>query len=359
MNRYLVSARKYRPSKFDEVIGQKDIVRILKNEIINDKVAHAYLFYGPRGTGKTSTARIFANVLNCENAVKNNGEQCGCCPFCENTKNSIPFFELDAASNNSVEDIRRISDEARTISIFSKYKVFIIDEIHMLSQAAFNAFLKTLEEPKNNVVFILATTEFHKVPSTVVSRCQIMHFKLIPEKIIITQLQKILDIEKIKYDDEALSLISRQAFGSMRDALSILDALIGSSSDYLSIEKVQNTLNILDKDKFFTLLEKLIKEDYENIFSLTNEILNNGFDGLYFLNGFLEFFMNIFYEKNGLQKTTSEKYESISKDISLNTLTQILELFDKTISNYRESLNKKLYIELFLIKLTNVLKGEN
>ena len=221
--------------------------------------------------------------------------------------------------------------------------------------------MKTLEEPQKNVVFILATTEFHKVPSTITSRCQIFHFKLIPEDIIIKQLQKILDIENIKYDNNALKLIAKQAFGSMRDALSILDALTSNSAEYLSFKKVQSSLNILGNNEYSTLLEYLMNEDYKNIFLIIDNIIDNGFDGLYFLNGFLEFLMNIFYTKNCLTKAINdfEEYEIKFKGIDLNILKQSLMILNEAILHYRESLNKKLYIKLSLIKITEIFRKEN
>lgn len=364
MEGYLVSYRKYRPSTFEEVIGQDDIVYFLKNQVINNKIGNAYLFYGQHGTGKTSTARIFANIINCENSASNNAKMCNNCNYCKNSNELISIFELDAASNNSVEDIRKLIEETKTLSIFCKYKVFIIDEIHMLSQAAFNAFLKTLEEPPKNVIFILATTEIHKVPSTIISRCQRLHFGFIKNDIIEKQLAKILDLEKIKYDKESLEIIAKESYGSMRDALSILDTFICDNKDYLSVKKVKESLNILNDEKYIEILKCMLACDYKNTICTVNNILNTGFDVIRFLNGLLEKFMMLFYIKNEILNNeylnnindNIKKYDIKIEKLNNDTISNILNIISETISNYRTTINKKLYITTTLINIINTLK---
>ncbi len=355
MTSYLVLARKYRPATFNDVIGQDNVITQLKHEVLNDKIGHAYLFCGPRGTGKTSTARILAKTINCRNINRECCSPCGQCDVCCNT--TMTFFELDAASNNSVEDIRQLTEEARMPSPFARYKIFIIDEVHMLSSSAFNAFLKTLEEPQERVVFILATTEANKVPATVTSRCQTFNFRLIDEKAITQQLEKIFTKEAINYEPGTLEIIAQQGHGSMRDALSIADAIIGNTNNTLTIERVKHILNIVDEDFYIHLCKYITAGDRKNTILLFEKIYNEGVDCLYFLNGLEQFFMDIFYIKHGI-KISPDKYKDILETLNLGTIERNLKLLHEAIIDYRNTINKKLHTEIILLQIINATHNE-
>ena len=286
MSKFVVSARKYRPIRFDDVIGQQHVSQTLKNALQNDHLAHAFLFCGPRGVGKTTCARILAKVLNCQNRTKD-FEPCNECSSCQafNEHASFNITELDAASNNSVEHIRTLVEQVRFQPQQGEYKVFIIDEVHMLSQAAFNAFLKTLEEPPSYAIFILATTEKHKIIPTILSRCQIFDFKRIQVPMMVEHLQNICKEEGIEAEKDALHIIAQKADGALRDALSIFDRIVSSTGNKITYDDVITNLNVLDYDYFFKVTDAMLVEDLPRLFLLFNEIKNNGFEADLFING--------------------------------------------------------------------------
>jgi len=289
MGKFVVSARKYRPNRFVDVVGQEHVSQTLKNALQNDHLAHAFLFCGPRGVGKTTCARILAKVLNCTNLTEEK-EPCNECESCTsfNKNNSFNIVELDAASNNSVEHIRALNEQVRFQPQQGDYKVFIIDEVHMLSQAAFNAFLKTLEEPPAHAVFILATTEKHKIIPTILSRCQIFDFKRIQIKRIVGHLQNICDQENIQAEEDALHIIAQKADGALRDALSIFDRIVSYSGDSIKYADVISNLNVLDHDYFFKFVDAMLVEDMPQVLLLFNEVLDKGFEGDIFITGLSE-----------------------------------------------------------------------
>ena len=361
MEEYLNSARKYRPNTFDKIVCQDNIVKILREQVINNNLHNSYLFCGSRGTGKTTTARVLANAINCKNSINNNGNPCLNCDFC-NKSNHLGIFELDAASNNSVDDIRNIISQIRFSPIFNKYSVFIIDEVHMLSQSAFNSFLKTLEEPPRNTVFILATTEYYKVPATIISRCQTFHFNTISNNIIIAEIKKILDDKNIKYEDDALLVIADKADGSLRDALSILDSIICYDSKIVTYENVKKILNILDEDLYFTILQYMINNDTKNVLIEYDKILKEGFSEYNFFDGLLEFFFNLYLSNKNetlclINKSEKIKFKlySYSKNIKIESLESVIKLINRSFVNYKFSSNKKLFIDVLLIEITNLL----
>ena len=319
MEEYLNSARKYRPNTFDKIVGQDNIVKILRSQVISNNLHNSYLFCGSRGTGKTTTARVLAKAINCENSSNNNGNPCFKCEFC-NKSNNLGIFELDAASNNSVEDIRNIISQIRFTPIFNKYSVFIIDEVHMLSQAAFNSFLKTLEEPPRNTLFILATTEYYKVPATIVSRCQTFHFNNIDNNVIIEELKLILDDKNIKYDEQSLETIADKACGSLRDALSILDSVICYDNTFLSFDIVKKVLNILDDEIFFKIFDFMINKDIPNVLKEYNNIISNGFSEYDFFEGLIQFFLNIYLSKKNETFCLINKSEEIKNLFKKNQM---------------------------------------
>src|SRR6478672_13178631 len=294
MERFIVSARKYRPQTFDTVIGQSHITTTLKNAIRHDQLAHAFLFCGPRGVGKTTCARILAKTINCEN-ISPEGEACNKCSSCLsfNDGGSLNYFELDGASNNSVDDIRELVDQVRYAPQTGRYKVYVIDEVHMLSSAAFNAFLKTLEEPPPYVIFILATTEKHKILPTILSRCQIFDFKRITLQDTVTHLQEIAQKEDIQTDEAALQLIAQKSEGCMRDALSILDKIVAFTNGTVTYNNTIEHLNILDADYYFKLLDGMLQQDLAGALLLFDDIDKKGFEGDMVLNGFSEFLRNL------------------------------------------------------------------
>src|SRR6476619_5239234 len=294
MDKFIVSARKYRPQNFNTVVGQSHITTTLKNAIRNNQLAHAFLFCGPRGVGKTTCARILAKTINCENQQPD-GEACNACPSCVSFNNgsSMNIHELDAASNNSVDDIRSLVEQVRFAPQAGKYKVYIIDEVHMLSSSAFNAFLKTLEEPPPYAIFILATTEKHKILPTILSRCQIFDFKRITGNDTVKHLREICDKEEISAEKAALQVIAQKSEGCMRDALSILDKIVSFTNGEVTYQNTLGHLNILDEDYYFKLLDSLLQQDLAGVMLLYDEINQKGFEGDMVLNGFAEFMRNL------------------------------------------------------------------
>ena len=299
MDKFIVSARKYRPQNFSTVIGQSHITTTLKNAINNDQLAHAFLFCGPRGVGKTTCARILAKTINCENRTPE-GEACDTCNSCVSFNNgtSLNIHELDAASNNSVDDIRALTEQVRFAPQAGKYKVYIVDEVHMLSQAAFNAFLKTLEEPPPYAIFILATTEKHKILPTILSRCQIFDFKRITINDTVDHLRSIVKNEKIEAEKAALHIIAQKSEGCLRDALSILDKIVSFTDGHLKYSNTLEHLNILDEDYYFKLIDFMQKQELPESMLLFDEIMQRGFEGDTFLDGFSEFLRNILISKD-------------------------------------------------------------
>ena len=359
MERFIVSARKYRPQLFDSVVGQSHITTTLKNAIINNQLAHAFLFCGPRGVGKTTCARILAKTINCENPTKE-GEACDKCQSCRsfNDGASMNYFELDAASNNSVENIRDLVDQVRFVPQTGKYKVYVIDEVHMLSSAAFNAFLKTLEEPPPYAIFILATTEKHKILPTILSRCQIFDFKRITMHDTVEHLSGICKKEKIKAEPTALQLIAQKSEGCMRDALSILDKIVSFTNGDVTYPNTLEHLNILDEDHYFKLLECMQKQDLSGALLLYDTINQKGFEGDMVMNGFAEFIRNLLVCKDektaGLMEAVEafkEKYITTAKTVNPAFLISALNILNESELSYKAARNKRLHVELALIKL--------
>lgn len=363
MEKFIVSARKYRPQTFDTVVGQQHITTTLKNAIKNNQLAHAFLFCGPRGVGKTTCARILAKTINCTN-IQENGEACNICANCQsfNDGGSLNIHELDAASNNSVDDIRQLVENVRFAPQAGKYKVYIVDEVHMLTQQAFNAFLKTLEEPPPFAIFILATTEKHKILPTILSRCQIFDFKRITLNHTVEHLQEIIAKENINADRASLQVIAQKSEGCMRDALSILDKIVSFTNGSVTYQNTLEHLNILDHDYFFRLLDFLQEEDLAQAMLLYNEINAKGFEGDLVLNGFAEFLRNILVCKDAnaaalleVVDGLEEKYHTASKQVGIPYIVSALNILNEAELNYKMARNKRLHVELALIKL-NFLK---
>jgi DNA polymerase-3 subunit gamma/tau len=359
MEKFIVSARKYRPQTFDTVVGQEHITTTLKNAIKNHQLAHAFLFCGPRGVGKTTCARILAKTINCENPTSD-GEACNQCHSCKsfNEGTSLNIHELDAASNNSVDDIRSLVEQVRFAPQAGKYKVYIIDEVHMLSQSAFNAFLKTLEEPPPYAIFILATTEKHKILPTILSRCQIFDFKRITLQDTVDHLQGIANKEHIKTEETALQLISQKSEGCMRDALSILDKIVSFTNGQVTYENTIEHLNILDADYYFKLIECMLNQDLAGAMLLYDDIDKKGFEGDMVLNGFAEFIRNLLICKDervaGLLEVVEsfkQRYTETAKKTEAGYLVSALNILNEAEINYRSARNKRLHVELALIKL--------
>jgi DNA polymerase-3 subunit gamma/tau len=359
MDKFVVSARKYRPQTFDTVVGQSHITTTLKNAIRHNQLAHAFLFCGPRGVGKTTCARILAKTINCEYQTKD-GEACNKCQSCIsfNEGTSMNIHELDAASNNSVDDIRTLVDQVRFAPQAGKYKVYIIDEVHMLSSSAFNAFLKTLEEPPPYAIFILATTEKHKILPTILSRCQIFDFKRITNKDTVVHLQEICEKEEIKAEKAALQVIAQKSEGCMRDALSIMDKIVSFTNGKLTYQNTLEHLNILDADYYFRLIECMLKQDLSDAMLLYDDINKKGFEGDLVLNGFAEFIRNLLVCKDekvaGLLEAVEsfrEKYISTAKNIAPSFLISALNIINEAEINYKAARNKRLHVELVIIKL--------
>lgn len=360
MDKFIVSARKYRPQNFSTVVGQSHITTTLKNAIKNNQLAHAFLFCGPRGVGKTTCARILAKTINCEKLGKD-GEACNKCQSCKsfNDGASMNIHELDAASNNSVDDIRTLVEQVRFAPQAGKYKVYIIDEVHMLSSSAFNAFLKTLEEPPPYAIFILATTEKHKILPTILSRCQIFDFKRITINDTVEHLQEICDKEEIKAEPAALQVISQKSEGCMRDALSILDKIVSFTNGELTYQNTLEHLNILDADYYFKLIDMMMQQDLAGALLMFDEINRKGFEGDIFINGFAEFIRNLLVSKDNrvaslleVVESFREKYASAAAKFSLGYLISALNVLNEAEINYKAARNKRLHIELVLIKLS-------
>jgi DNA polymerase III subunit gamma/tau len=359
MDTFIVSARKYRPQTFDTVVGQSHITTTLKNAIRHNQLAHAFLFCGPRGVGKTTCARILAKTINCENQQPD-GEACNTCISCRtfNEGTSLNIHELDAASNNSVDDIRTLVEQVRFAPQAGKYKVYIVDEVHMLSSAAFNAFLKTLEEPPHYAIFILATTEKHKIIPTILSRCQIFDFKRITNNDTVIHLQEIVDKEEIKAEKAALQVIAQKSEGCMRDSLSILDKIVSFTNGEVTYKNTLEHLNILDHDYYFKLLEYLLQQDLAGMMLLYNEINDKGFEGDLVLNGFAEFLRNLLVCKDekaayllDVVEGMQEKYISKAKETGASFIVSALNVLNDAEVNYKMARNKRLHTELALIKI--------
>lgn len=356
---FVVSARKYRPQQFKDVVGQEHVTDTLKNALIHHQLAHSFLFCGPRGVGKTTCARILARVINCLNPTAD-FEACDECANCKSFDTSASFniYELDAASNNSVEDIRSLTEQVRFAPQSGKYKIYIIDEVHMLSSAAFNAFLKTLEEPPSYAIFILATTEKHKILPTILSRCQVFDFKRIGVEKIVEQLEKIAQEEKYEVDRNALLIIAQKADGGLRDALSLFDKMMSFSGNKLTYDDVVKNLNILDFEYFFKCVSSFLQKDIHASFLLFNEILNNGFEGDDFVLGLAEHLRNLFLCKNQksvdlleLSGELKERYLQQSAQCSIPFLINALRILNECDVQYRLSKNKRLLVEICLSRL--------
>lgn len=363
MSEYIVSARKYRPSTFKNVVGQKALTTTLKNAIDSNRLAHAYLFCGPRGVGKTSCARIFAKTINCLNPTPD-GEACGECESCKSIEqgNSFNIIELDAASNNSVDDIRNLTEEVNVPPQVGNYRVFIIDEVHMLSTSAFNAFLKTLEEPPKYAVFILATTEKHKVIPTILSRCQIYDFKRITTGDIVEHLQSVAEQEGIKATADALNVIARKADGGMRDALSIFDQVAASSMGNITYQSALANLNVLDYDYYFRLVEAFRAGDVGTALLIYNEIIEKGFDSLFFINGLASHIRDLMVAADPrtaklleVAEEVVEKYTKQAQSLPLPWYFAALKLISDTDYAYRTATSKQILVELMLIRLCQLL----
>jgi len=359
MDNFVVSARKYRPQNFNTVVGQAPITTTLKNAILNNHLAHAFLFCGPRGVGKTTCARILAKTINCTKITKE-GEACNTCESCVSFEKgaSLNIHELDAASNNSVDDIRTLVEQVRFAPQAGKYKVYIVDEVHMLSTSAFNAFLKTLEEPPPYAIFILATTEKHKILPTILSRCQIFDFRRITSNDTVAHLEEIIGKENIKAEKNALQLIAQKSEGCMRDALSILDKIVSFSNGALTYENTLEHLNILDEAYFFKLLEHLTTQDLTNAMLLYDEINQKGFEGDMVLYGLASFIRNLLVCKDPASAKLlesiegwREQYISVAKEVSTPYLVSALNLLNEAEIQFKMARNKRLHVEMAIIKL--------
>lgn len=360
MDQFIVSARKYRPQTFDSVVGQKHITTTLKNAILQQQLAHAFLFCGPKGVGKTTCARILAKTINCEH-IQPNGEACDKCVSCVsfNESSSLNIHELDGASNNSVEDIRKLIEQVRFVPQMGKYKVYIIDEVHMLSASAFNAFLKTLEEPPHYAIFILATTEKHKILPTILSRCQIFEFKRITTDDTVEHLEEIAKKESIEAEKSALELIAQKSEGCMRDALSILDKIVSFTNGKITYSNTLEHLNILDADYFFKFMDAMKAEDMASVMLLFHEINHKGFEPEILLGGFAEFFRNLLVCKDekiaSLLETVEnfkERYAATAAITSSSFIISALNILNEAEIQLRQARNKRLHTEITLIKLT-------
>ena len=362
MENFVVSARKYRPATFETVVGQQHITGTLQNAIKNNQLAQAFLFCGPRGVGKTTCARILAKTINCTNLTPEQ-EACGTCESCVSfqTGHSFNFHELDAASNNSVDDIRSLIEQVRIPPQAGKYKIYIIDEVHMLSTNAFNAFLKTLEEPPSYAIFILATTEKHKILPTILSRCQIFDFNRIQVEDIANHLNKIATREGITVDHDGLHIIAQKADGGLRDALSMFDQIVSFTNKNVTYKSVIDNLNILDYDYYFKLTDDLCNGNVSNALLLFNEVLNNGFDGNHFINGLASHFRNLLVGKDPqtiqlleVSENIKQKYLSQSKSADLGFILTALNLANQCDLVYKNSKNQRLQVELSLIKMCHI-----
>jgi DNA polymerase-3 subunit gamma/tau len=363
VDNFIVSARKYRPATFESVVGQQHITNTLKNAIKNNQLAQAFLFCGPRGVGKTTCARILAKTINCEN-LQPNGEACGVCASCQSFQNGNSFniHELDAASNNSVDDIRSLIEQVRIPPQGVRYKIYIIDEVHMLSQAAFNAFLKTLEEPPHYAIFILATTEKHKILPTILSRCQIFDFNRIRVEDMAAHLASIAKKENISYEPDGLHVIAQKADGGLRDALSMFDQIVSFSGGNVTYRSVIDNLNILDYDYYFAITNSLLGEDNAKTLLLFDEILGRGFDGSHFISGLSEHFRNLLVSKDQatlklleVSEGIKAKYLQQSQASTVSFLLSALNIANQCDLSYKLSKNQRLQVELALLKMCNLL----
>ncbi len=362
MENFIVSARKYRPATFETVVGQKSITTTLKNAIKTNHLAHAYLFCGPRGVGKTTCARIFAKTINCEK-ISTETESCDECESCIsfNENRSYSIHELDAASNNSVEDIRNLTDQVRIPPQIGSHSVYIIDEVHMLSSQAFNAFLKTLEEPPHHAIFILATTEKHKIIPTILSRCQIFDFNRITVEDTVRHLEYVAKSEGVEADIDGLNIIAQKADGAMRDALSYFDQIVSFSGTNITYKDVIDNLNVLDYTYYFKLTTALLETDIANAFLIFNEILNNGFDGHQFITGLSGHLRDLLVCKDKqtivlleVGASIKKKYIEQSASCTLNFIFKALEIANQCDINYKTSRNKRLHVEITLLKMCNI-----
>ncbi len=363
---YIVSARKYRPLTFDSVVGQSALTSTLKNAVKTGKLAHAYLFCGPRGVGKTTCARIFSKVINCSNLTPD-GDACGECESCKafNEQRSFNIFELDAASNNGIDQMKALMEQTRIPPQVGKYKVFIIDEVHMLSTAAFNAFLKTLEEPPANVIFILATTEKHKLLPTIISRCQIYDFERMTVPGIVNHLKMVAEKEGIKYEEEALRIIAEKADGGMRDALSVFDQVASFCQGDITYNKVIQDLNVLDAETYFQIIDLSLQNKVYDIMLLVNQTLAKGFDGGQLINGLSAHLRNVMMAKDErtidmLQVSDNQKakFKEQASKCNPQFLYRALRILNNCDINYRQSSNKRLLVELTLIEVAQITQPE-
>ena len=364
---YIVSARKYRPLTFDTVVGQAALTTTLKNAVKSGKLAHAYLFCGPRGVGKTTCARIFAKAINCQNPTAD-GEACNACESCQsfNEQRSLNIFELDAASNNSVEHIKTLMEQTRIPPQLGRYKVFIIDEVHMLSTAAFNAFLKTLEEPPAHVIFILATTEKHKILPTILSRCQIYDFERMTIRNTVDHLKHVAEQEGITYEEQALAVIAEKADGGMRDALSIFDQAASFCQGNITYDKVIEDLNVLDSENYFQIINLSNQNKVSDIMVLLNNIINKGFDGGLLIQGLAKHVRNVLMAKDPqtlplleVSDQQRQRYAEQAKTCETRFLYQALRLMNQCDINYRQSSNKRLLVELTLIEIAQITQPDD
>ncbi|MBR5634721.1 MAG: DNA polymerase III subunit gamma/tau [Prevotella sp.] len=367
MEEYIVSARKYRPMTFDSVVGQRTLTTTLKNAVNSGKLAHAYLFCGPRGVGKTTCARIFAKAINCL-APTAEGEACNQCESCQafNEQRSYNIFELDAASNNSVENIKSLMEQTRIPPQVGKYKVFIIDEVHMLSTQAFNAFLKTLEEPPAHVIFILATTEKHKILPTIISRCQIYDFERMSVEDTIQHLKEVAQKEGIEVEDEALAVIAEKADGGMRDALSIFDQTASFCQGKITYQKVIEDLNVLDADNYFRIIDLALENKVPDIMLLLNQIISRGFDGGNLINGLAAHVRNVLMAKDAqtlplleVSQQQRERYQQQAQKTPTPFLYKALQVMNQCDQGYRQSSNKRLLVELTLIQVAQITQPDD
>ena len=359
MEEYIVSARKYRPMTFDSVVGQSALTTTLRNAVRSGKLAHAYLFCGPRGVGKTTCARIFAKAINCMSPTEE-GEACNHCESCQafNEQRSYNIFELDAASNNSVDNIKSLMEQTRIPPQVGRYKVFIIDEVHMLSTQAFNAFLKTLEEPPSHVIFILATTEKHKILPTIISRCQIYDFERMTVQGTIDHLKMVAQKEGYTYEEEALAVIAEKADGGMRDALSIFDQVASFSQGNITYQKVIEDLNVLDAENYFRIIDLALENKAADIMLLLNQILAKGFDGGHLINGLASHVRNVMMARDPqtiplleVSQSQRERFKAQAQKCTIPFLYQALKIMNQCDINYRTSSNKRLLVELTLIQV--------
>ncbi|MBI9059984.1 MAG: DNA polymerase III subunit gamma/tau [Labilibaculum sp.] len=364
MENYIVSARKYRPSIFTSVVGQESITITLKNAIKNNHLAHAYLFCGPRGVGKTSCARIFAKTINCS-SISADFEACNECESCAafNENRSYNIHELDAASNNSVEDIRTLIDQVRIPPQIGKYSIYIIDEVHMLSASAFNAFLKTLEEPPAHAIFVLATTEKHKIIPTILSRCQIFDFNRIKVEDAVRHLKSIAEKESVVIEEEGLNVIAQKADGAMRDALSIFDQIVSFSGKEITFESVIQNLNVLDYDYYFKMVDSFLEGKVTDVLVMLNEIIEKGFDGHHFVAGLSAHIRDVLVGKDPVtiqllevSDSVKQKYVEQSKRCPLDFLYDALAVLNQCDISYKTSQNPRLLIELSLIQLSQIVE---